>query len=117
MVEQIFNQLKTPKTLEVLHQRLQQIGLNWNKAQVELFVQLDRNIIKQGDVYFVESGSSNDKILEIIDKAMEGRPVIPVKKIMEMIPQEIITSDSEIIKIAQKSSRYKSPNNVVIVKI
>lgn len=116
MVEQIYNQLKTPKSLEVLHQRLQEIGLNWNKAQVELFVQLDRNIIKQGDVYFVESGSSNDRILEIIDKAIEGRFIIPVKKVMELVPQDIKVSDTDIIKMAIDSGRYKSPNNAVIMK-
>ena len=119
MIEQIYNQLKTPKTIDDLYERLHEIGLNWNRVQVELFLQLDSNIKKQDNKYCVEGGNSNDAILGIIDKAMEGRPVVPVKKIMEQIPDSkgVPVSDTDIIRIAVQSGKYKSPNNAVIMRV
>lgn len=117
MVEQIYDQLKIPKTFDVIYQRFQEIGINWNTAQVELFLQLDRNIVQQGEVYYIEFDNSDEAIVEVIDKAIEGRPIIPVKKIMDLIPQGVMVSDKDIIRIAIDSGRYRSPNNAVIAKI
>jgi hypothetical protein len=48
---------------------------------------------------------------------MDKRPAISVRKIMEHIPADITVTDRDIIKIAGKSGRYKSPNDAVIMKI
>jgi len=117
MIEQIYNQLKTPKTLEELHQRLNEIGLKWNKEQVELFLYMDKNIIKNGDAYSVGGTDAKDIILDIIDKTIGGKPIIPIKKVMENIPIDVVASAEEILKIALDSGRYISPNGAVLKKV
>lgn len=117
MVNQIYDQLKTPKTLEELHQRLNEIGLNWKKDQVELFLQMDKNIIKNGENYSVSGTDTKDIILDIIDKTIGGKPMIPIKKVMENISVDVVISAEEILKIALDSGRYISPNGVVLKKV
>ena len=117
MIEQIYNQLKTPKTLEELHQRLNEIGLKWNKGQVELFLNMDKNIIRNGDTYSVGGTDTKDTILDIIDKTIGGKPMIPIKKVMENISVDVVVSAEEILKIALDSGRYVSPNGAVLKKV
>ncbi|URZ04230.1 hypothetical protein [Clostridium felsineum] len=117
MVDQIYNQLKTPKTLEELYQRLNEIGLKWNKSQVELFLQMDKNIIKNGDAYSVGGTDDKDIILDIIDKTIGGKPMIPIKKVMENISVDVVVSAEEILKTALDSGRYVSPNGAVLKKV
>jgi len=116
MVEQIYDQLKTPKTLEELHERLNEIGLKWNKAQVGLFVQMDKNIKKNGITYCANVGNSKDVIIDIVDKTIGTKPLIPIRKVMDNIPFDIIISAEEILKIAINSGRYTSPNGAVLKK-
>jgi hypothetical protein len=117
MIEHIYNQLRAPRSFEELYERLKEEGLNWNRKQLELFIHLDTNIKNQGDLYFIEETDSCNVILNIIDKLMDKRPAISVRKIMEHIPADITVTDRDIIKIAGKSGRYKSPNDAVIMKI
>lgn len=117
MIEQIYNQLKTPKTLDELHQRLNEIGLKWNKSQVELFLQMDKNIIENRDAYSVGGTDAKDIILDIIDKTIGGKPMIPIKKVMENISLDVVVSAEEILKIALDSGRYVSPNGAVLKKV
>ncbi|WP_350354069.1 hypothetical protein [Thermoanaerobacterium sp. RBIITD] len=117
LVEIIYDQLKTPKSIEELHQRLNESGIRWNKAQVELFLQMDSNIKKIGDIYSAAGNDLNNIILDVIDKAIEGKPVIPIKKIMEYVPSDITVSAEEISKIAEQSGRYiLHPNGAVLMR-
>lgn len=117
LVEIIYEQLKTPKSVEELHQRLKESGVKWNKAQVELFLQMDNNIQKIGDLYSAAGNNLNNIILDVIDKAIEGKPVIPIKKIMEYVPNDITVSAEEISKIAEQSGKYKlHPNGAVLMR-
>jgi hypothetical protein len=117
MVNQIYDQLKTPKTIDELQQRLTEIGLKWNKSQVELFLELDKNIMKNGYTYNVSGSDTKDIILDIIDKTIGGKPIIPIKKVMENISVDVVVSVEEILKIALDSGRYISPNGAVLKKI
>ncbi|WP_346874046.1 hypothetical protein [Clostridium sp. UBA5988] len=116
MVDQIYDQLKTPKTLEELHQRLNEIGLKWNKEQVELFLNMDKNIIENGNTYSVGGTDAKDIILDIIEKTIGGKPMVPIKKVMENISVDVVVSAEEILKIALESGRYTSPNGAVLKK-
>jgi hypothetical protein len=117
MVEQIYDQLKTPKTLDELHQRLNEIGLKWNKAQVELFTQMDKNIIQNGVTFSISGTDTKDNILDIIDKTIGAKPMVPIKKVIENIPKDIIVSAEEILKVALESGRYISPNGSVLKRV
>lgn len=117
MVEQIYSQLKTPKIFEELHHRLNEIGLKWNKAQVELFINMDTNIIRNGDTYSVGGADTKDIILDIIDKTIGGKPMLPIKKVMENMPVDVVISSEEILKIALDSGKYISPNRSVLKKV
>jgi hypothetical protein len=44
MIEKIYTQLKVPKTPEEIQLRFTEIGLNWNIHQIELFLDMDKNI-------------------------------------------------------------------------
>lgn len=117
MVEQIYAQLKNQKTLDELYQRLNEIGLKWNKSQVELFLQMDKSITQKGDTYSVSANDTKDIILEIIDNSIGVKPMIPIKKVMENISTDIIVSAEEILNIALSSGRYISPNGTVLKRV
>ena len=117
MINEIYDQLKTPKTLKELYQRLSDIGLKWNKAQVELFVHMDKNIIKNGITYFVNTGNSKDVILDIIDKTIGIKPMVPIRKIIECIPKEMVISAQEILKVALESGKYQKLSDTVLKKV
>jgi len=48
LVEIIYEQLKTPKSVEELHQRLNEAGVKWNKAQLQLLLLMIAILIGQG---------------------------------------------------------------------
>lgn len=114
MQEQIYNQLKTSKTLDELHQRLNEIGVSWNKSQTQLFLELDKNIIQKGYKWQVQGGNIKESILGIIDKVLGNKPIVPIKLIMKQIPNGIIISAEGILKIAVESGKYISPNGKTI---
>ena len=117
MVEIIYEQLKTPKSVEELHQRLKESGVKWNKAQLQLFLLMDSNIKKTGDLYSAGGNNLNTIILDIVDKVMDGKPVAPIKRIMEYVPSDITVSAEEISKIAEQSGKYKlHPNGAVLMR-
>lgn len=118
MVKIIYDQLKTPRSIEELHQRLNELGIRWNKAQIELFLQMDSNIKKTGNLYSVGENDISSIILDIIDQAIKEKPVIPIKKIMGYVPGDVTISAEEISRIAEKSGRYKlHPNGAVLIKV
>lgn len=117
MRESISNQLKTPKTLDEFHHRLQEIGILWSKAQTQLFLEMDKTIIQKGDKWQVEDGGKKDVILEIVDKVLGNRPIVPIKKIIDAISidcKDITISGREILKISLDSGNYISPNGKAI---
>ena len=117
MVEIIYEQLKTPKSIEELHQRLKESGVKWNKAQLQLFLLMDNNIIKTEDLYTVGGNHLSSVILDIVDKVMDGKPIAPIKRIMEYVPNDITVSAEEISKIAEQSGEYKiHPNGAVLMR-
>lgn len=117
MVEQIYEQLKTPKTLEELHQRLHDIGIRWNQAQIELFLSMDKNIVRHKGLYSIVKNNINDIVLEIIDKTIGNRPMVPIIKIMKFIPDDIVVSSDEILCIATNSCKYENINGSVLKRI
>lgn len=117
MVEQIYAQLNSPKTLEELHQRLNELGLKWNQAQTELFLSMDKSILKIGNTYSVGGIYTKDTILDIIEKTIGGKPMIPIKKVMESIPIDVVASAEDILKVALNSGKYISPNGAVLKKV
>lgn len=117
LVEIIYEQLKTPKSVEELHQRLKESGVKWNKAQLQLFLLMDSNIKKTGDLYSAGGNNLNTIILDIVDKVMDGKPMAPIKRVMEHIPNDITVSAEEISKIAEQSGKYKlHPNGAVLMR-
>lgn len=117
MVERVYEQLKTPKSIEELYQRLWEIGVKWNKAQIELFLMLDGNVEKAGNLYSIKGNEVNNTVLNVIDSLIDGRPLISIKKIMENVPNDIYVSAEEITKIAEQSGEYKlHPNGAVLVR-
>jgi ribosomal 50S subunit-associated protein YjgA (DUF615 family) len=115
LVEIIYEQLKTPKSFEELYQRLKEVQIKWNKAQLQLFLLMDSNIKKAGELYSAVGNNLNTIILEIVDKVMDGRPVAPIKKIMEYVPNDISVSAQEISKIAEQSGKYKLHSNGAVL--
>ena len=115
MVEKIYEHLKTPKSIEELYQRLKESQVKWNRAQLRLFLLMDSNIKKTGDLYSTAGSDLNTIILDVVDKVMEGKPVAPIKKIMEYIPKDIIISAEEIVKIAESSGKYKLHSNGAVL--
>ena len=117
MVEIIYEQLKTPKSVEELHQRLNEAGVKWNKAQLQLFLLIDSNINKTGDLYSTGGNNLDSVILDVIDKVIDGKPVASIRKIMEYVPNNITVSAEEISKIAEYSGKYKlHPNGAVLIR-
>jgi len=117
LVEIIYEQLKTPKSVEELHQRLNEAGVKWNKAQLQLLLLMDSNINRTGDLYSTGGNNLNSIVLDVVDKVMDGKPVAPIRKIMEYVPNHITVSAEEISKIAEQSGKYKlHPNGAVLMR-
>jgi len=117
LVEIIYEQLKTPKSIEELHQRLKDSGIKWNRAQLQLFLLMNGNIKKTGNLYSTEVNNLNTIILDIVDKVMDGKPMTPIKRVMEHIPNDITVSEEEILKIAEQSGKFKiHPNGAVLMR-
>jgi len=114
MQELIYSQLKTPKNLEEVYARLNEIGILWNKAQIKLFLEMDKTIIEKDDKWQVEDGDNKEIILEIIDKVLGNKPIVPIKLIKNEMPLDIFTSEEEILKVAVESGKYISPNGKTI---
>jgi len=118
LVELIYEQLKTPKSIEELYQRLKESEIKWNKAQLQLFLLMDNKIKKTGDLYSVEDNNLSNIILDIIDKVIDGKPLVTIKKVMESVPNNIVVSSEEISRIAEESGRYRlHPNGAVLIKV
>lgn len=115
MVETIYEQLKTPKPIEKLHQRLNEAGVKWNMSQLQLFLLMDSNIKKTGDLYSAGGNNLNTIILDIVDKVMDGKPVAPIRKFMEYVPNDITVSAEEISKIAESSGKYTLHSNGAVL--
>lgn len=116
-VQEIYDALKIPKNLDELYDRICETDLKWNKAQVKLFVELDKNIFKNGDRYSIESNNNIEKILDIIDNIIGEKPIIPITQILKNIPRDLVVDESEILKIALESKRYSSPNRKTLRKV
>jgi len=113
----IYNQLKTPKSIDELLQRLKESGVKWNKAQLQLFLLMDSNIIRTGDLYSTGGNNLNSIVLDVVDKVMDIKPVVPIRKIMEYVPNDVTVSAEEISKIAEQSGKYKlHPNGAVLMR-
>jgi len=48
MLEKVYEQLKTPKTLSEVHSRFNEIGIQWNQSQVRLFLEMDKKNYQRG---------------------------------------------------------------------
>jgi len=114
MVDRIYEQLKTPKTLKETQNRLVEIGIDWNLAQVQLFLEMDKKIVENNGFYSANVGGLDYKVLGVLDQLFKDKPKIPVRKIMEQIPFTI--GKQELLAIVEKSDSYYSPNGVIISK-
>lgn len=117
MVDTIYKYLKSPKTIKELSELLNEEKLNWNEYQIKLFLDIDKNIKNDGELYYIESYDKIDLVLEAIATAIGTKPVIPIIKVKEYI-KTITVSEEEILKIALKSGRYEVlPNGKVLKRI
>jgi hypothetical protein len=114
MIQKAYEQLKTPKTLSEVHSRFNEIGIKWNLAQVQLFLEMDKKIVKENGLYSTNVGGLDHKVLGVLDQLFSDKPKIPVSKIMEQIPFTI--GKPELLAIVEKSDSYYSPNGVIISK-
>ena len=117
MILKIKNYLLKKRTLEDFHQFILENGQDWNQNQVALFLEMDGNIKKNGDFYFIPSDDKTDRVVKIIDRVIGNKPAIPIKKILEKMDKDLVFDAAEIGKIAEKSGKYVLPNKTVIKKI
>ncbi|UZQ52414.1 hypothetical protein [Clostridium kluyveri] len=114
MIDKVYEQLKTPKTLSEVHGRFNEIGIQWNLLQVKLFLEMDKKIIVKDGLYSTGEGRLEQKVLDVLDQLFKEKPKIPVKKIMEQIPFTI--GKAELLHIIEGSENYYTPNGVIICK-
>lgn len=110
MENKIYEQLKTPKTIEELQERFNEIDIKWNKSQVQLFLEMDPKVIVNQNKWSIKEGDMKDAVLNVIAKALENKPIIPVKLIMKDIPKSITISEEQLLDIALQSNKYVSTN-------
>ena len=110
MEDKIYEQLKTPKTIEELQERLNEIGIAWNKSQVQLFLEMDQKVVVNQNKWSIKEENVKDVVLGIIAKALGNKPIITVKLIMNDIPKNIQISEEQLLNIALQSGLYVSTN-------
>lgn len=116
MVDIIYKYLKSPKTITELSELLKAENLNWNEFQIKLFLDIDKNIKNDCELYYIESDDKIDVILEAIATAIGTKPIIPISKIKEYITN-ITVSDEEILNIAIKSGLYETKNKKTLQRV
>ncbi|MDK2901710.1 MAG: hypothetical protein PWR14_614 [Thermosediminibacterales bacterium] len=116
VIEKIYDQLKTPKSVEEIHLRLNEIGVKWNLSQVKLFLEMDKNITQNNGLWSVGGGDLKTKVINALDELFKDRPKIPIKIILRELGSDITVSKNELLKIVEGSSKYYSPNNVIICR-
>ena len=114
MVEHAYEQLKTPKSVSEIHNRFNEIGIQWNLSQVKLFLEMDKKITKKEGLYSIVGADTEEKVLETLERLFKDRPKIPIKRILEEIPVTI--GKSELLEMIEGSKKYYSPNDVIIIK-
>ena len=115
MINKIYNQLKTPKTIEEICMRFAEIGLNWNRYQIELFIGLDKNIINASGRWSIGEDDLSSKVNAFLDDVFKNKPVMPINLILKDLP--FIIGKPEFIKIVEENQNYYiHPNGVVICK-
>ncbi|MUL33940.1 hypothetical protein [Priestia megaterium] len=114
MIDKAYKQLKTPKSLLEVHSRFNEIGIEWNISQVQLFLEMDKKIIEEHGLYSTNEGDLDHKVLEVLDRVFRDKPKVPLIKIMGQIPFTI--GKAELLAVIEKSDNYYSPNGVIISK-
>ena len=114
MLEQAYEQLKTPKSISEVHSRFNEIGIQWNLSQVKLFLEMDKKVIQKDGLYSIAGVGIEEKVLETLERLFKDRLKIPIKRILEEIPVTI--GKSELLEIIEQSEKYYSPNGVIISK-
>lgn len=116
MVNNIYSQLKTPQSIESIHSRLIEVGVNWNLAQVKLFVSMDKNFKEHLGMWSIEDGDLSSKVLNFLDNMFSRNPKIPISIIMRKLPSDITIGKNELLKLIEDSLNYYTPNGVIICK-
>lgn len=114
MINKVYEQLKTPKTLSEIHSRFNEIGIGWNESQIKLFLEMDKSIVNKNGLFSIGEGDLEYKVIETLDELFKERPKMPISKIMEGLPFTI--GKVELLRIVEKSENYYTPNGVVISK-
>lgn len=114
MITNIYEQLKTVKTLGEIHSRFNEIGVHWNESQIRLFLEMDKNIIERDGLFSIGDSNLEHKVIKELDELFKQRPKIPLSKIMEKLPFTI--GKSELLNIVAESENYYTPNGVIISK-
>lgn len=111
MENRIYEQLKTLKTIEELQERLSEVGIQWNKSQVQLFLEMDPKVIENQNKWSIKEGDMKDVVLDVIAKVLGNKPIVPIKLIMKDIPKSITISEEQLLAIALQSNKYISTNS------
>lgn len=114
MITKAYEQLKTPKTLSEIHSRFNEIGIEWNESQIQLFLEMDKNIVNKNGLFSKVEGDLEKEVLEALDELFKERPKIPISKILEELTFTI--GKSELLRIVEESDNYYTPNKVIISK-
>lgn len=114
MITKAYEQLKTPKTLSEIHSRFNEIGIEWNESQIQLFLEMDKNIVNKNGLFSIAEGDLENRVLEALDELFKERPKIPISKILEGLTFTI--GKAELLRIVEESDRYYTPNKVIISK-
>jgi len=117
LIAKIKAYLLKKRTLKSFHQFLIENGLDWNIDQAALFLEMDGNIVNDGETYFIPSDDKTKRVLRVIDKVIGNKPAIPIIRVLEQLDKDLVLDILEIGKIAQDSGKYTLPNKTVIKKI
>jgi hypothetical protein len=115
----LYEYLTVPKTIEQLVTIANENGLNWNKAQVELYVRLDPTVFQnEAGLWTVKQDERRQIILAAIERALQKRPMTKIDPdVISQLPADMIVPQSEIIEVAIHTGKYESPReNIIRVK-
>lgn len=107
--------LNIPRTAEEILENLKEKGYTWSLDQLNLYAELDQDIIFRDGKYSLEKISRSTIILREIDRIMGSDEIMPIPRIKNDMPQPIITSREEIASIVKNSAEFELlPNNITV---
>lgn len=112
--------LSSPKSTDELYDQLKDEDSNWKKSQLELYLNLNKNVKKESETnkWKIGEKSKEEELLAFVLERVESsnRGIVRVDKLINELPYGLAFTQEQIISVVNRSDYLTAPNKKVITK-